>query len=241
MQKDWLPYCGAAPVPDGWMAQWNLDPLLLLALGALTAWMAARASSTAQRYRAIIAGFILALLFVSPLCALTSALFSVRVTHHVVLTSIVAPLLLSVLPRRTPPGGAMLWAALHMLTFWMWHSPQAYNWALSNDGVYWAMQASLLLSAMAMWAAIERAPAPLGIAALLLTMVQMGLLGALISFAGRPLYAAHLLTTQPWGLDPLEDQQLAGLIMWAPGSALYLAAAMLIGWRWFQPARPVAA
>ncbi|MES2495837.1 MAG: cytochrome c oxidase assembly protein [Pseudomonadota bacterium] len=241
MQQDWLPYCGAAPVPDGWMAQWNLDPLLLVALGALTAWMIVRASSTVQRYRAVLGGSILALLFVSPLCALTSALFSVRVTHHLLLTSIVAPLLLSVVPRTKLPGGAILWAALHMLTFWMWHSPQVYGWALSNDGAYWAMQLSLLLSAMAMWASIERAPAPLGIAALLLTMVQMGLLGALISFAGRPLYAPHLLTTQAWGLDPLEDQQLAGLIMWAPGSALYLAAAMLIGWRWFQPARPVAA
>jgi cytochrome c oxidase assembly factor CtaG len=52
--------------------------------------------------------------------------------------------------------------------------------------------------------------------------VQTGLLGALLIFAGRPLYAAHLSTTAAWGLTPLEDQQLAGLIMWIPASLIHL-------------------
>ena len=52
--------------------------------------------------------------------------------------------------------------------------------------------------------------------------VQTGLLGALLTFAGRPLYAAHLSTTAAWGLTPLEDQQLAGLIMWIPASLIHL-------------------
>jgi putative membrane protein len=94
---------------------------------------------------------------------------------------------------------------------------------------------------MGLWAAIGRASAPSGVAALLATMVQMGLLGALITFAGSALYAPHLLTTQGWGLSPIEDQQLAGLIMWAPGSALYLFAALLIGWRLLSPSRMAAA
>src|SRR3546814_11413452 len=42
---------------------------------------------------------ILVLLFVSPLCALSSALFSVRVGHHVLLTAVAAPLLVWGLPR----------------------------------------------------------------------------------------------------------------------------------------------
>jgi putative membrane protein len=37
-----------------------------------------------------------------------------------------------------------------------------------------------------------------------------------------------------WGVTPLEDQQLAGIVMWAPGSIAYLAAAMWIGWRWMR-------
>jgi len=53
-------------------------------------------------------------------------------------------------------------------------------------------------------------------------MAQMGVIGALLVFAAQPLYAAHEATTWPWGLTPLADQQLAGLIMWVPGAVPYL-------------------
>jgi len=76
----------------------------------------------------------------------------------------------------------------------------------------------------------QAGPVP-GVAALLISTVQMGLLGALITFAGAPIYAPHLLTTLAWGMSPLEDQQLAGLVMWVPSAALYLAAAIWIGHR----------
>ena len=55
--------------------------------------------------------------------------------------------------------------------------------------------------------------------------VQMGFLGALLTFAGRPLYESHLATTFPFGIGPLTDQQMAGLIMWVPGMAPYAVAA----------------
>ena len=59
-------------------------------------------------------------------------------------------------------------------------------------------------------------------------MLLMGLLGALLVFAGEPLYAPHFATTLAWGMTPLEDQQAAGLIMWAPAAAAYLLVAL---WR----------
>jgi putative membrane protein len=59
----------------------------------------------------------------------------------------------------------------------------------------------------------------------------------LITFAGRPLYAPHFVSTLSWGVSPLEDQQLAGITMWAPGSIAYLAAAMWIGWHWMDAER----
>jgi len=71
--------------------------------------------------------------------------------------------------------------------------------------------------------------------------VQMGLLGALLTFAEHPLYAPHLATTLAWGLTPLEDQQAAGLIMWAPAAALYLAGALVILGRWLESNRPAQA
>src|SRR3546814_6882199 len=99
------------------------------------------------------------------------------------------------------------------------------------------MQLSLLASAMAFWAALRGASAPTAILLLLAMMVQMGLLGALITFAGAPLYAPHYATTMVWGLTPLEDQQLAGLIMWAPAAAFYLGAALWRGWHMLGPQR----
>lgn len=171
------------------------------------------------------------MLFVSPLCAWSSALFSVRVVHHIALTTIVAPLLAAALAPAALarlPGGLGGWTAAHVVLLWMWHAPPLYAAALGNDAIFWAMQLSLIASATGYWAAIRRAEAPGAVIALLLAMVAMGLLGALITFAGAPLYAPHLVSTFAWGLDPLEDQQLAGLIMWAPAALLYLFAALYL-------------
>jgi putative membrane protein len=93
------------------------------------------------------------------------------------------------------------------------------------------MQATIVGSAAVWWAKVLRAPAAGAAAALLATMVAMGLLGALLTFAGSALYAPHWLTTQAWGLSPLEDQQLAGILMWAPFGAIYLLAAMVVLYR----------
>jgi putative membrane protein len=57
--------------------------------------------------------------------------------------------------------------------------------------------------------------------------VQMGFLGALITLASRAVYTPHALTTAAWGLTPLQDQQLGGLIMWVPGCLVFLAFALL--------------
>lgn len=232
MEPAWIPYCGAAPSPGDWLVRWNGDPLLLLALFAagVWAWRHAKAQPAAW------AGFaVMLLLFVSPLCALSSALFSVRVAHHVLLTALAAPLLVWGLPAFRVRGSAALWAALHILLFWFWHAPGPYALALSNDAVFWIMQLSLLASAMMVWSRLRAASAPTAIALLLAMMVQMGLLGALVTFAGTPLYAPHFVTTAVWGLSPLEDQQLAGLIMWAPAAGFYLAAALWRGWAMLAP------
>jgi putative membrane protein len=68
-------------------------------------------------------------------------------------------------------------------------------------------------------------------------MVQMGMLGALLVFAEAPVYAPHALTTAAWGLTQLQDQQLAGLTMWAPAAGIYLVAALVLVARWIGPDR----
>lgn len=56
--------------------------------------------------------------------------------------------------------------------------------------------------------------------------MQMGFLGALLVFASGPLFATHFMTTQAFGLTPLEDQQLAGLLMWVPAFLPYAGVAL---------------
>ena len=108
---------------------------------------------------------------------------------------------------------------------------------MSSVAAYALMQLTILGSALAFWVGVRRAPPAAALAAILATTVVMGLLGALITFAARPLYAPHFASTLSWGVSPLEDQQLAGIIMWAPGSIAYLLAAIWIGWRWMRVER----
>jgi putative membrane protein len=238
----WIPYCGAAPGPAEWLGRWNLDPLLIGGLlAAIAAWRLAGLHADRQRSLAFGGGMaLLAVLFVSPLCALTSALFAARTAHHALLVAAAAPLFALALPQAARQGGRVAaWTGLQAAVLWAWHYPPFYAAALASDAVYWLMQGSLLATALAFWASLRRVSVTTAVAALLATMVQMGLLGALITFAGKPLYAPHWLTTAPWGLTPLEDQQLAGLIMWAPAAAVYLAAALLVAGRWLRDeARP---
>lgn len=238
--RRWIPYCGEAPGPEVWLSQWNLDPVLgaILVLLAVTLWRSAGdGPSTVGRRRSLRwAGGLAVLLYVSPLCALSSAFFSVRVVHHMALVLLIAPLLVHGVAPRLRRVPVPLWScsALAAVTFWAWHAPAPYAAALSSVPVYVLMQLTLLVSAMGFWAAVGRAHPPAAMAAILATMLSMGLLGALILFAARPLYPPHYLSALSWGVSPLEDQQWAGLTMWAPGSIAYLAAAILTGWRWMR-------
>ena len=237
----WIPYCGEAPTPEVWLSRWNLDPLLLVALGlAAFALCDSRIwqGRAAQRRLLAAAWATTVLLYVSPLCALSSAFFTIRVVHHMALVLVIAPLLaIGLAPwLKRVPAPPWLCTAGAALVFWLWHAPSPYAAALSSDAVYALMQLSLLASATLFWVAMRRSEPAVALVAILATTVQMGLLGALITFASQPLYAPHLASTLSWGISPLEDQQVAGVIMWAPGSIAYLAAAMLIGWRWLRAA-----
>ena len=231
----WIPYCGVAPTPADWLGRWNLDPVALSLGLVLTAW-ALRPAAGFDRPRGAAAAVavLFVLLFVSPLCALSSALFSVRVVHHVLITAAIAPLVVLAWPARArrPFGPLAVWTAAQAAVFWAWHAPDLYAAALSSDAVYALMQASLLGVAIGFWNAVRCAVMPAAAAALLATMVQMGLLGALLTSTSAALYAPHLASTQAWGLTALEDQQLGGLVMWAPAAGFYLAAALVIVGRW---------
>jgi putative membrane protein len=66
--------------------------------------------------------------------------------------------------------------------------------------------------------------------------VQGTILGVALAFSPSPWYAIYASTATVWHISPIEDQQIAGLIMWIPAGAVYLAAAVaLIGRAMAEP------
>ena len=67
-------------------------------------------------------------------------------------------------------------------------------------------------------------------------MLHTSVLGALMALAPRVLYRAQTATAAAWGLTPLEDQQLAGLVMWVPAGTIYAGAALALMALWIRQA-----
>ncbi len=217
-----IAYCGPPPVPAEIATSFNADPALLIALAGLTVGL--------RRQPVGVAGFaVLFVAFVSPLCALSSALFAARSAHHLLVVAVAAPLLALSLPGWRA-GSPHIWLLVSGATLWLWHLPQAYDAALSSVPLYWFMQLALLFAAIGMWRSVFT-PGREPIARFLvivLAFAQMGLLGALLTFAAEPLYAAHATAPLLWGLTPLDDQRLGGLIMWVAAAVPYAAVAALL-------------
>jgi cytochrome c oxidase assembly factor CtaG len=76
-----------------------------------------------------------------------------------------------------------------------------------------------------------RAGYGVGVAFVFFTMLYSGLLGAVLSLGDHALYA-HAGPTLRWGLDPVDDQQRAGLLMWVPAGVIMTAVGLAILAAW---------
>jgi putative membrane protein len=248
--NEFIPYCGLAPIPGD--LKWNTDPILIscLIMIALLYTQGARSPSGPNRAECTFfaCGWACAALaLISPLCNLSVALFSARVTQHMILALVAAPLLVLGRPDRIVSALAPKFGAGSPLRFnrrrllvaatiafavciWFWHIPGPYNATLQNNVVYWLMHVSTFAAAMLLWYGLIHGgidePGPALVAGFL-TAMQMSLLGAILTFAARPLFSVHSVTTLPWHLSQMDDQQLGGLIMWVPGGLLFLIYAMI--------------
>jgi putative membrane protein len=104
---------------------------------------------------------------------------------------------------------------------------------------------SFLGTALLFWWALLHGRAgrlgrPADVIYLFTTSVHTSLLGALLTFSYAVWYSHYEATTLPWGLTPLEDQQLAGVIMWVPAGLAYLVATLALAATWLRDpgARP---
>jgi cytochrome c oxidase assembly factor CtaG len=130
---------------------------------------------------------------------------------------------------RTLGHPLVVWTA-HTVAVWLWHAPGLYQSALHYERIHALEHASFVGTAIPFWWLLlrpdrrRRLPFGADLIYLFAAMMQSGALGALITLSGTVWYPEHTPWTPAWGLTPLEDQELAGLIMWVPASLIYLGA-----------------
>lgn len=223
-------YCGDPPGMTDVLSHWNFDPVVLVAIALVAGW------SLRQRSGAgLTCAMLLLLAFISPLCAASVALFAARSVHHLLLIAAAGALALAVPLRSTRrPIPVLPVLAVMTLVFWAWHISALYEAALANTLIYWAMQISILVSAYAYWRAIRIGKPVAVVTGLVGGAVQMGILGALLTFATRAFYPTHGAGALAWGITALSDQQIGGLIMWVGGMVPFAVLSAVIGrngWR----------
>jgi len=127
------------------------------------------------------------------------------------------------------------WVA-HALALWAWHVPALFRAALERPLLHEIQHFTFLVTALLFWSGLLLARDAFQRGAVVLylftTTVHTSVLGALITLANRPLYTPDLRPASV--LDPMRDQQLGGLIMWVPGSIIYVVAGLILLVRWVR-------
>jgi putative membrane protein len=204
------------------------------------------------------------LALLSPIEVYDDVLLSDHMVQHMLLEFVAAPLLLLAAPitlclraLSTRPRRVLLVVlhsrALHLLAFpvvawvifaavnWGWHFSSLYDLALTNDAVHYLEHACFMAAALLFWwpaigpdPAPWRMPHPVRILYLFLAMPQNSFLGVAILSSGTVLYERYITNVRSWGPSPLEDQQLAGSLMWVFGDLVFLGAMIGIVAAWMR-------
>ena len=121
--------------------------------------------------------------------------------------------------------------ALQAAALWVWHVPALYNAVLVSPALHRLQHLSFFFSALLFWWVLinpRARPSGYGVAVLCLfvTAVHSSFLGVLLTLSRQPWYARQGEFASQFGLTPIEDQQLAGLVMWVPAGLVYTAAAL---------------
>ena len=128
---------------------------------------------------------------------------------------------------------------LEAAALWLWHIPSLYQATLRSDWIHAAQHICFLATAVLFWSALYgmgRSAMRFGAATLYVfgTAVHCSALGALLTFSTVLWYPAYAMTTNRWGLTPLQDQQLGVVIMWVPSGLVFIVIALALVARWLS-------
>jgi putative membrane protein len=115
----------------------------------------------------------------------------------------------------------------HAVAIWVWHVPVLWEAALRSEGIHLVQHLCFFWTAVLFWWALVhgrygRLGYGVAVVFVFATALHTSVLGALITFAGRLWYPLYAERARGWNVEPLADQQLAGLIMWVPAGTLFM-------------------
>ncbi len=185
-----------------------------------------------------------------------SYLFSAHMVQHLLLALVVAPLLIMgtpgwmLRPALGLPGVGPVarWLTKPTHTFAIfnvvmaaWHLPPLYNTAMAHHSVHIVQHLMFLVASVLMWwpvlsplPELPRLPYPGQMLYLFLMSIPMSIVAVYIAYADSILYPAYSTAPRIWGLSPMNDQLIGGLIMWIPGGLFFFAIISVVFYRWQQ-------
>ena len=244
------------------LSAWHLEPSVLgaaMIVIGLYVYAANRPDSGIDGRRVLLftlgtASMLFAL--ISPLDAGADRLLSLHMLQHVFLTTIGPPLVILGLPpgtlRRLFNGRAMggvlraltmpvVTGALFILNMWLWHIPPVYELALKHLDVHIAMHIAFMGTGLLFWWPVVRVVPELSrigdggrLLYLFVTGFPMGLLALLFIASPNTVYGYYDGADRLFGMTPVVDQQVAGIIMGALGEAASFIAMTLLFFRFLD-------
>jgi putative membrane protein len=181
-------------------------------------------------------------------------LFSAHMVQHLLLTLLVPPLLIAGTPGwmlrpllRHPVVGSIarvltrpkVCFATFNVVVAAWHLPVLYNLAMAHHGIHIVQHLMFMGAAVMLWWPIlsplpelPRLSYPAQMLYLFLTTIPMSIVAVFITYSESLLYPAYAASPRIFGITPLQDQLIGGLIMWIPGGLIFFAVISVIFFRW---------
>ncbi len=183
-------------------------------------------------------------------------LFSAHMVQHLLLTLVVPPFLILGTPgwmlrpalqipwvnalahRVTKPRAAFI---IFNVVLAAWHLPPLYNLAMANHDVHIVEHLMFIASAVLMWwpltsqmPELPRLAYPWQMFYCFIMTIPMSIVAFCIALADHLLYPAYSAVPRIWGITPMKDQALGGLIMWVPGSLFFGLVFSVIFFKWVE-------
>ncbi|HJQ38491.1 MAG TPA: cytochrome c oxidase assembly protein [Thermoanaerobaculia bacterium] len=168
-----------------------------------------------------------------------AALWSLPASGRAMVASIAKrPSIATAWERISGPFTVLL---LHAIVVWVWHVPALFDAALHDETIHAFQHLGFFLTAALFWWALVhgrygRIGYGVGVLYVFATAMHSQILGALLTFAARGWYPTHASRTAAAHLDPVADQQLAGIVMWIPFGAVFLIVGLALFAAWLGEA-----